>query len=128
MKNLDQIRAKNALEAAATGYKGANDGEVVKKVPTMIRENGILGAAAFALETGKGYATVFEAIITHLETIDRLPSPPQSRESLRHESRLEAFITGLTATDAAQLRAVTAETMAYLNYLRRFAGKKGASQ
>ena len=117
MKNLDQIRAKNALEAAKTIGQGAEGGEnVAKKVPTMIRENGILGAAAFAKETGKGYEDVFGAVITHLREVKRIPDAPMS---------VEQFIEHLTDVDATQLRAVTAETMAYLNYLRRFAGKKG---
>ena len=49
MNNLDQLRAKHALDAA-TGrtFKEANNGEVVKKIPAMIRRNGILGALAFS--------------------------------------------------------------------------------
>lgn len=123
MKNLEQIRAANALEAATgTTFKGVNDGQVVKKVPTMIRENGILGAAAFALETGQGYEGVFNAIIRHLEGMPRL----MPHESSRHASSLslKAFIEDLSSADSARLRAITAEALAYLNYLRRFARKK----
>ena len=119
MKNLDQIRAANALEAA-TGkdFRGANDGEVVKKVPAMIRQNGMLGALAFAMEnTGKtSHADVFLAIVRHLRSVSRLPG--QKRETV------DGFIQDLCASDAATLRTITDETMAYLNYLRRFA-KKG---
>ncbi len=122
MKNLDQIRAANALNATKEKqYKGANDGEVVKKIPTMIRENGILGAAAFALENaGKtGHADVFDAVIEHLRSVKRIPDASMS---------LQEFIEHLSEQNATVLRAVTAETMAYLNYLRRFAGKKGGEQ
>lgn len=119
MKNLDQIRAANAL-AAATGktYQGVNEGEVVKKVPAMIRQNGILGALAFAKENeGKsGHAGVFLAIIAHLKSIGRLPG--------KKKEQLDGFIGDLCEADSATLRAVTDESMAYLNYLRRFA-KKG---
>lgn len=123
MKNLDQQRAANALNVNIRG--GAGGGEAVaKKVPTMIRENGILGAAAFALETGKGYEDVFNAIIAHLATVGRLPKPPSqsSPSSQSSQSLLGAFIAALCETDATTLRAVTAESLAYLNYLRRFAG------
>lgn len=122
MKNLDQIRAANALEAASgTKYRGAANGEVVKKVPTMIRENGILGALAFAIENdGKsGHADVFRAVIHHLVDV----RTPMSHASLSHESSPQELMKHLAAADAATLRAVTAESLAYLNYLRRFARK-----
>lgn len=117
LQNLDQIRARNALEAA-TGrtFKGAGNGEVVKKIPTMIRENGILGALAFAIENdGKtSHADVFRAIIEHLKTVDRLP---------KVDVTVQLFMQYLCKEPAATLRAVTAEALAYLNYLRRFARK-----
>lgn len=111
IKNLEQIRAKNALSANIGG--GAGDGDAVaKKVPTMIRENGFLGAMAFAKEKGVGYADVFNAIITHLAEVNRLPGTRRD---------FDGFFADLCAADAHKLRAITAEAMAYLNYLRRFA-------
>jgi CRISPR/Cas system CMR-associated protein Cmr5 small subunit len=115
MKNLEQIRAKNALEASGRGFKGKNEGDVVKKVPTMIMNNGILASAAFAEESGKGYTDVFGAVIVHLKTIKGLPGKQQ--ETLR------GFIEDLCDSDSSEVRRVTAEAMAYLNYLRRFAKK-----
>lgn len=120
MRNLEQIRAQNALKAARDQtFKGANDGEVVKKIPAMIRESGLLGAMAFAKENaGKtNHADVFCAIAAHLKTIGKLPGS---------KTDLEGFLADLCAADAVALRAVTAEAMAYLNYLRRFADKKKA--
>lgn len=118
MKNLEQIRAKNALEAA-TGrtFQGAGKGEVVKKIPTMIRENGILGALAFAQENDEktGHADVFRCIIQHLTTIQKMPGSGRKD--------LQGFIDDLCASDAQVLRMVTTESMSYLNYLRRFAAK-----
>lgn len=119
MNNLDQIRARNALEAAkGKSFKGANDGEIVKKIPAMIRQNGILGALAFAYENdGKtGHADVFRAIIRHLAD--------KTVGVLKAECDLRLFIEGISQADSAKLRAITDESMAYLNYLRRFA-KKG---
>ncbi len=119
IQNLDQIRAKNALDAANdTRFKGANDGDVVKKIPAMIRQNGILGAIAFAKENdGKsGHADVFRAIIKHLKELNRLPG--------QRQDNIDGFLNDLCGSDSADLRAVTVEAMAYLNYLRRFA-KKG---
>lgn len=125
MKNLDQIRAKNALDAAnGNTFKGANDGEVVKKVPAMIRESGLLGALAFACEgkeekngvklKNEGHNGVFRAIIKHLGDLGRLPGKTTDPEG---------FLANLCEADAASLRSVTAEAMAYLAFLRRFAKK-----
>ena len=43
MQNLDQKRALNAM-VAVRKYKpqGKNEGNVIKKVPTMIQQNGLL--------------------------------------------------------------------------------------
>ncbi|MCL1919752.1 MAG: type III-B CRISPR module-associated protein Cmr5 [Kiritimatiellaeota bacterium] len=107
MKNLEQIRAKNALAAKiGTGKEGGES--VAKKVPTMIIENGFLGAYAFAIENGKGYLDVFNAVITHLTEIGLVPP---GKGTVGHFCEM----------DANALRAVTAEAMAYLNYLRRLA-------
>ena len=111
MKNLEQIRAKNALEAAEKyNFKGKNEGDIVKKVPTMILENGILASAAFAKEAGKFYKDVFHAVIAHLKSIDMMPG---------NKNEILPWLT--SDVDSSQLRAITSEVMAYLNYLRRFA-------
>lgn len=114
VRNLEQIRAKNAYAARdkiGTGKEGGR--AVAKKVPAMIVANGFIGALAFAIEDNGGYLTVFKAIIGHL-----------------HDAHLNcgigatepgSFLDELCGRDADTLRAVTAESLAYLNYLRRFA-------
>lgn len=119
MKNFEQIRAANAFAAATKkekyNFAGVNDGATVaKRVPTQIRENGFLGAMAFAIETKKGYETVFEAILAHLPTV-------KCDFGLPCNSGIQIFFNALAQEDADVLRAVTAESLAYLNYLRRFA-------
>ena len=114
VRNLEQIRAKNAYaarESIGTGKEGGR--AVAKKVPAMILANGFIGVLAFAIEDNGGYLTVFNAIIRHL-----------------HDACLDCgvsatdpakFLDELCSRDADTLRAITAESMAYLNYLRRFA-------
>jgi CRISPR type III-B/RAMP module-associated protein Cmr5 len=123
MKNLDQIRAKNAIQYSSESFPGADGGEVVKKVPTLIRENGILAALAFALEKksgnqlkNPGHNKVFECIVNHLKhaSINKIPDSVTNPE---------LFSRYLVDKDAAVLRDATEETMAYMNYLRRFAKK-----
>jgi CRISPR/Cas system CMR-associated protein Cmr5 small subunit len=126
MKNLDQTRAANALSAAQKGYKGVNEGQVVKKVPTMVRENGILGALAFAVERtdkgkvkNEGHYGIWQAVVDHFAD--------ERVHVLRRKCNPDEFVKWLAGSDdatAARLRAITAEALAYLNYLRRFA-KKG---
>ncbi|MBS5532358.1 hypothetical protein KH017_16335 [bacterium] len=123
MKNLDQIRAANAICHRNTVFPGAEGGEVVKKVPTMIRDNGILAAAAFAAESkghdgykNPGHKKVFDCIIGHLAS--------EGVRLLNGSMSLEDFIQYLATGDSAVLRNITAESMEYLNYMRRFARKK----
>lgn len=116
MKNYEQLRAVNALDASQdkSGFGGVEGGRAVaKKVPAQIVQNGFLGALAFAIETGAGYETVFKAILKHLVSVDKTYGIPVGS--------LEDFLKGLCRKDADVLRAVTSEALAYLNYLRRFA-------
>ena len=113
MRNLEQIRAANALQAAPEIGTGRSGGKgVAKKFPTYIRNNGLLGAAAFASEVRQGYETVAQAIIDHLG---------HEEIALTKATGLDSFIKELGAADSTHLRRSTSEAMAFLNYLRRFA-------
>lgn len=118
MVNLEQKRALNAFEACInSSFSGVAQGEVVKKLPPMIRNNGMLGALAFALskgdkKDGEGFVKAFEAIMKHLKSIDKV-----------NASNVNDFQSELINCPALKLRDVTAETMLYLDYLRRFAKK-----
>lgn len=115
MKNLEQIRALNAAKAAPTIGTAKEGGRAVaKKVPAQIIQNGFLGALAFAIENkGSGYEHVFKAILDHLKKANLNQGLPCGD--------LQEFLEGLCGKSADELRAVTAEALAYLNYLRRFA-------
>ena len=115
--NLDQRRAAHAIQYRETEFKGAEGGGVVKKIPAMIRENGFLGTLAFALERKKddqkknpGHYQVFECIVKHLKNLNRITS--DNPDDLMKE---------LVKSDSVKLRDVTAESLLYMNYLRRFA-------
>lgn len=114
MPNLEQIRAKNAYaarESIGTGKEGGR--AVAKKVPAMIIANGFIGALAFAIEDDGGYLDVFRAVIKHLHDA-HLDCGMKATDPAK-------FLDELCGCDADTLRAITAEAMAYLNYLRRFA-------
>jgi CRISPR/Cas system CMR-associated protein Cmr5 small subunit len=116
-QNLEQIRAKNALNVKIE-RKESDSKAIAKKVPSMIIENGLIATAAFACESNvKGYRSVFEnGIIKHLADKD---VGLFTKENMTLEEFIE-YLTG-EVVSSAQLRVITAEVMAYLNYLRRFA-------
>ena len=122
--NLDQLRAKNAFKACANNnFGGEKGGEVVKKLPPMIRENGMLGALAFALskkeKETKGFADAFDAISRHLNSAGKATS-----------SNAEALQKELLECESLKLRDVTVEAMLYLDYFRRYAstGKESTDE
>lgn len=121
IENLDQVRAINAFNACKCdkySFKGKDGGEVVKKLSPMIRENGFLGALAFALnkkdKKDEGYADAFSAITEHLKYLGKVKAEANNLEALQVE---------LLECSPVKLRDITAETLLYLNYLRRFGDK-----
>src|ERR1043165_1892699 len=68
MKNLEQIRAMNAMAYANADVntRAAQGGEVVKKLPALIMSNGLLAAGAFAYAKGEGWYLCFDYMASHL--------------------------------------------------------------
>lgn len=127
MKNFEQLRSKHALAASEHSFHGRNDGDIIKKIPTIIQQNGFLGALAFAIEDEtrvrrqnannvSGYAQAMKAILTHLQSPEVALCPADVQE-------LRPFAKWLCSDerDASELRVITAEAMAYMNVLRRYA-------
>lgn len=120
-RNLEQVRARNALAAADSIGKGKEGGRAVaKKVPAQIVQNGFLGALAFAIESSEngkdeknGYGNAFKALQKHLKDV--------GKDLGVCGGDLKSFLDGLCKRSADDLRAVTDEAICYLNYLRRFA-------
>ncbi len=128
MRNLEQIRAENAYKATTEEkYSGKDSGEVAKKVPSYIRENGLLATLAFALEkksksgdyVNDGMKRVLDAVSKHLSD----PRVGRLKASVANaEDWIKHLISEASSDD---LRDQTTETMAYLSYFRRFAHKEG---
>ncbi len=114
-KNLEQIRAKNALQLAqGWSLKRVES----KRAPAMIMENGLLGALAFANEKGGEMAKVMKACVAHWQS---LPSGVLPAGIMDSSVNLETFSKEICECSAAELRRRTEEIMAFLNYLRRYA-------
>lgn len=125
MRNLDQIRAAHAIGKRNVPIPGSEGGEVVKKVPMLIRQNGLLAALAFACERKKegwkneGYHKVFEFVTEHLAQCPNLRMPGASVDP----DPVVNYDQWLADQPSDTLRTHTAEIMAYLGYLRRYVQK-----
>ncbi len=122
MQNLEQIRARNVLVFANSedgNVAGVNKGEVIKKIPPLILNHGLLATAAYSFTEKEGWQKVFDAIARHLSDKDIaiIPSSANDREEMM------SFLTK-PATTSEMLKRATTETMAWLDYARRFI-KKG---
>lgn len=118
MQNLNQIRARHVIAFAndpTIDIKGQNGGEVIKKIPPVIMNNGILSALAYAQdEKNKGWKAVFDGIAVHLASQEICCVP----DVVYNSSMLLEHLTETTTT-SAELREVTAEAMAWLDFARR---------
>jgi len=120
MQNLEQIRARNALNLANKGFVGGDKGgEVIKKVSPLIQNHGLLATAAYSFNEKEGWQKVFDAIALHLADKDI----GVVDEGCTDRIRLMEFLIRKDTTSET-LKLATAETMAWLNYARRFV-KKG---
>ncbi len=116
MQNLNQIRACHVLAFANSPVdkKGPNGGVVIKKIPPVIMNNGLLAALAYSMDDKqKAWRAVFDAVACHLasEEISLIPEEKNTAELLLDYLSCEA--------DSTVLRNVTAETYEWLNFARR---------
>jgi len=114
MKNLDQIRATNAL--ACVGSLKGDGGNALSGYPSLVISNGLLATLAFSLDKKGKHLSIADAIshhLSHLADGENLVTPEQSTaDGLRRK---------LCASDADHLRRCTSEALAFLSYLKRFA-------
>ena len=122
MKNLSQIRAANALKHCKK-FAGQEDGDVIKGFPMLILTNGLLAVGAMALEKNdkgipkqQGAHDILTAIAEHLQSPGITITTAKAKDA---RSLIEELVS--TNADAALLRRATAETLAFLSYLKRFA-------
>lgn len=125
MQNHEQIRAVHALRAA-----GPLDRSDVVKLPALIINNGFLATLAFTLESSsrEGMLKALLKVAEHLRQRGLLTRQAQHNEhdseAERRDRQARTVIDELADGSSAQLQRVTAEALAYLAYLKRFAPKK----
>ncbi len=117
MKNLEQIRAANALAYINSGHdtRGKENGNILNKLPALIMGNGLLaaGAFAFAQRDGSGWKACFDHIAKHLAHQEIAIAPGQ--DDLK---KLMDFLSN--KADSQVLKDATEEALGWLAYARRF--------
>ena len=135
VRNFEQVRAKVALMAAGKIGTGSEGGlAVAKKVPAQIVQNGLLAALAFAIEkvNGGGLVRADDGYYRKDGSFDKCGYANtfvSVMEDLRETGNdlgicsgdLSEWLKALCEKSSVELRLVTEEALAYLNYLRRFA-------
>lgn len=117
MRTLAQIRAAKALQCYGREFGGEQGGEVIKKLPARIRNDGLLASLAFCVEKGDDYLDVARMIAEHLAHQE-----PDGPAPITRSRDVVGLLQELAAGEAALLRRATAEALALLNYMKRFAG------
>lgn len=121
MKNLDQIRAYNALRHKDRIANSQGGGDAISGFPMLLLNDGLLAALAFACEwkdqragTRKhpGEYTVATAMTDHLNNEDYPICSATDPDDLLHQLA--------SANTDTLLRRATAESLAFLIYLKRF--------
>lgn len=123
MKNLEQIRAAKALTVAEKTAKAD-----VNKLPAMIIGNGLLATIAFANEKNdKGQPrrpamlAVMNGVAEHLASpaIAIVPGAKNADSLIKRLSDPEN-----PQANSLQLQRATAEALAFIGYVKRFATKE----
>jgi CRISPR/Cas system CMR-associated protein Cmr5 small subunit len=117
MRNLDQLRAATAIKFQNREFGGEEGGNILDGFPALVVNNGLMAALAFCMMKagkGKGYKTLGEAVVAHLTDKNlNLGLSPNTQD-------LQGLLDFLSKADSDVLRVCTAETLMFLNFLRRF--------
>ncbi|AFM05732.1 CRISPR-associated protein, Cmr5 family [Bernardetia litoralis DSM 6794] len=144
-KKLEQGRAEFAYQCAEKGnevslkktdvfenevyYKDSKYKSYVKSIPMMIKANGLGATFAFILSKGakdkksdkagteknpkNAYDLIYLQTYNYLSSFDKL--------DLFDNTKKEDLVNVIISKDSSQYRYLTVETLAFFNWLRRFA-------
>jgi CRISPR-associated protein Cmr5 len=116
-QTLEQGRAKHAFDAATEAAKRSDKNDYksyTKKVPMLIKTNGLGATLAFMQSKGKAYKTILENLESWFKESPKL-------SSIYNKLSGDCLVAKMLNCDTANYRALTTESLAYLNWLRRFA-------
>lgn len=115
MQNLEQIRAQHADEAIKRHVELSRS--AVNKLPAMIIQNGLLAATAFCTADGGGDNRAHMQTALN-ETARHLAARGLIANNISHA---KGMIDDLSGRSSHELQHATAEALAFIAYLKRFA-------
>ncbi len=121
-QRLEQGRAKHAYDAAENRKNAKDYPQYAKKVPMMIKTNGLGATLAFMRDKGGDYKKIYDDIENWFKADEKL------RTIVPEITNEGGLLKLVTDCDSYQYRILTIEALAYLNWLRRFAGTLNESK
>jgi CRISPR-associated protein Cmr5 len=115
-QRLEQGRAKHAFDAASEAAKRDDKDDYksyTKKVPMLIKTNGLGATVAFMQSKGKAYKTILENLESWLKE--------DVKFSALYGKIGGSLIDKIISCETNEYRALTTESLAYLGWLKRFA-------
>ncbi|WP_373553995.1 type III-B CRISPR module-associated protein Cmr5 [Haliscomenobacter sp.] len=121
IKGLEEARAKFAYDKAKTiadvgGKKAKEYKSYAKKLPMMIKSNGLGVSLAFAFSKGKD-GNAWELLYNDIQSWLR----QEHKKILLGNYAQTELVHAVVQLDSTEYRAVAVEVLAFLNWLRRFA-------
>lgn len=119
-KNLEQIRALHALDEVFNGRFDRND---VNGLPALVQSSGLLATAAF-VSVGQGARdgmwNAMNAVARHLRCAETGPLLTMTAHG-SEQNPTKVMLRELSERDSQVLIRATAEALAFISYLKRFA-------
>jgi CRISPR/Cas system CMR-associated protein Cmr5 small subunit len=112
MRNLDQVRAERALAGVAGASDKAN--ELFKKLPHMLRVNGLLATWMFLLDKKEHGAHVLIPLLSHLRAEYTCNVPDGDSAAV-----FATWVSDQHGLSAAKLQRLTAEAIEMAGWLKR---------
>jgi CRISPR-associated protein Cmr5 len=123
-QKLEQGRANFAFERATTGYSihKKEYAQHAKKLPMMIKTNGLGAAFAFMFSKQKTWGTLLKDIEDWIKNTDN-----KKTEAIYKDAQGSNLVQKVLNLNSSDYRVVTIEVLAFINWLSRFAEgiKKG---
>jgi CRISPR-associated protein Cmr5 len=118
-RTLEQGRAKIAFEKATMGFllHEKEYAQHAKRLPMMIKTNGLGATLAFMFSKQKVYGTLLKDIEDWIGHNDN----KKTLSIYNNYTEGKSLVQKVPYMNSIHYKAVTIETQAYLNWLRRFA-------
>ncbi len=129
-KNLEQVRAANALVAVSKGtdpQQGGFERNDVNGLPALIQSCGLLATAAYVSVAGQdgrqGMWNAMDAVARHMRDAATGPLLTETQHGAQI-NETKVLLHELSERNSGALIRATAEALAFLSYLKRFAPPK----